>query len=801
MKITCIDPIQSELIAFSESCPLTIASGCSVKKFKQTLLHLLYHNLDNFKKSVVVCNQDQIEDLIKWLGKEKLSKYVLYIENNHHFNEKEQARLRIWAKKQKNVRPKSQFESLRTSLQLKEVQIKECVKHLQEKIFGDRNWLDLLDLSGYNELVHSAQMSHEPAPDNFEFTEDEYWLIKGRIKQLKNGYEKEFTDLFSQFQFNPSTFQGEEKIIQVIAQLNDFSSKTNENWHSLQGYVEKFRQKQFNQWNKKYLSLEQSLHELNLLDSEYKNISEHNYGSRDAGLSIPFYSTNKKSKDLDRVKSQLIDGFSMLLDECISCGLISRSNDYPELTLNTPIDQISSYLSSIRKELSGFKNLINQEISKASNRLNKYNSTDKQLVEIEDHIETLIMEINESKIFRASIEENALSSVKKLGFLIQLHKQVSGARDLLIKKVQFGHWIQRLANMPEKVKLIFRMLGPIPSNQWLETFDTWYFKKAALNKLELSFLNLQKYSQEYHEILLKFRNSILNKFEESWLRKRTLAVERLARKDKKLYIQFFKKNTLPQISWDQILSGHFNFITDIYPIVVINQQVLNDFKVPGENLWDTGIQFPEEIIQEDGLTWLTQSCNHTVSFVLKSAEGETELQIEGKDLENDVPVIPLLPELVEFDKDKLSNSSNRLLFAKIIAKHIVQLTQSCQIFQLRDQIIVSFLSKSKNKMFLKYLDGQGIKELNPNESIELTIQDSLIDVDRQLLVFTQFNLIDYKSFESFEWQTVILNYLKEYGATIHNLKSENDLFEWGKHIRKICDTIAKPKDSSLITSE
>ena len=303
-------------------------------------------------------------------------------------------------------------------------------------------------------------------------------------------------------------------------------------------------------------------------------------------------------------------------------------------------------------------------------------------------------------------------------------------------------------------KLISK-LKKIPQNQWNHQFENWYnekIKTTIISDLTIDKQNIEEIRSINKELAVNQVPALLNKLQLT----RIDASEQLKTSSKDLYNSLFKKKSLNNTSWSDVVFKARPFLHDFFPIHT-NTDLNNN------SVYDITISFSRRSSSEKAATSV-----HYISPILPE---DIEEMSESNDLFlylNDYKYKSPLIELPNSEKLKAS---------KKLAKFILSLNQQVKIYQLKTGNIISLLPTSDDSVFEKKMDQYGIKSIETTGALYDKLTESILFTNRQPYLLIKDELINPELYQHLSWQADILETFKTAGYKILSLNTYKQLID------------------------
>ena len=390
----------------------------------QTIIITLAKNIINSKSSIVVVRSDLHKSMLKeqiyFLGMKDL---MIDCNPNALFTDEHLSYIRSHSLVDGQVGFKNINDVSNYYFDKQNKKIIDGLKSFQKKIFGDKNWKQLLHMYLSLEYDDRIYLLHaELNKVDFHFNEDEFNEIYHSLSEVLYLYEREFeiTDKNSENLGLNQALLSEEKLQDLTYELFTFkelAQNIRDRYYSCLYEVEQSKRSET-------LALIRSFEDdLDLLGYRLDSFNSR-YGQQEVKRSIfSAFSSTDKSFDLEKIE--------LLEDARRIAVLLSEYKIFDVGFTAIQISDLPVFISQCQDNVSIFKSKIDQKLSLFIKSYNKLNATDEKLEILESDFKILIDDINRSGIFRKPFELNTLSFRKQVDCISQLVYDI----DIMLLKV------------------------------------------------------------------------------------------------------------------------------------------------------------------------------------------------------------------------------------------------------------------------------------------------------------------------------------------------------------------------------
>ncbi len=771
-----LDKYQKEALDTIANAKVSIITG-KKSSGKSFLLRFMLNNRWSQGKSTLVIVPDlaQANNFQKHLGEFHLNKYSAILDKPKHLSQSNLIKIRALNKEDHiNISKKDLQYS---DLNLNEItsKLEYYYNTLNDKILFNKNFNQLIQINAFDvNSFKNIYFNQIFETDGFEFIESEYALLQNNIKkafELQIKGENKIDNFFLEKAYiektpdkiwgKISTWLKESRtnilnVIQTIASLLQEQSITqfNNEWSQISEIIDRIE----------YLLFEIDTFKIRFSDFDFERS---NFLGLDKSLkeAKEKYSLTKQKITLD-YKSILNDlyRFSSIKDGYLKFNL-------EEDNLNT----IQETLQKIIHDLPKIEKLINDAIRKELKSINFRNTKNEFLLNLQKDIEKLFLDLNNGYAVK-KWEDNAFSIHKQLLYLEQILEDlniIEGQKNNFFKNY---NWNSFFHNLDSKSAYIIRKLNIYRPKNWVLFFKNYYIQNLILK-------NKRHFNIDASVLLNKLveANSKREKLNELksikiWQNKRKLYVNKVKNEDEQLFKTIFNQ-TNAEINLES--KSEFELLSSFFPVIIVPEEVFNE--IEDKSLFDVDMIIYEnaESFKHDLNLSIVQKDKTQLVYTLDEEEQLNE--IKKSLLNNDIKENIIAFELKGFHQQGMinlldMNYSERLYAARNLAHLLQSSNKNIKIFQMKNTIIFSALDEILNKVLLKLLDKNGIKEMRIIDTPFHLLVDNLLEINKKQILLTQNHLINHKTFDNILWQMAALEKIAKGGVKIVNFNT-SDLLE------------------------
>lgn len=212
------------------------------------------------------------------------------------------------------------------------------------------------------------------------------------------------------------------------------------------------------------------------------------------------------------------------------------------------------------------------------------------VTELEQGLDTLLYDLNESGLFEQPFVHQALTLPKRLKFLEEVMESFDNIRLYLKDYDDFYEWQRHWLQLPENGRKLVRALVKVKPQDWPAALDSWYFNNCLAMRFTPEMPGAEEDIAELAETLAALQPLILAGIPALWEERRFEAAKEIRRSGRKTALAL-SGGADEGLSLASIFKETGRSITDIFPVI---------FSVPAaaRELFDVGTGFDYVIVDE-----------------------------------------------------------------------------------------------------------------------------------------------------------------------------------------------------------
>lgn len=507
--------------------------------------------------------------LMEALQAQNLSDFGL--EHGHHLSDdffKQLEQLEQY-KKDKRAFNAQQFDSNFAYLLRMHLQLRKKYLALRAPVFADLNWPDLVGLS----LKRQAEFGNETlnlvlSQDGFSFTLEEYSSVLEALQQGQTLYEgvsrqdHPLKALHAQI-FLQKNLQEAQSF--VTLKLTAYQQRINSlilKFQQIRSIYSQLLREHLEQKIKSFLNKQDQI--MDLIEEKVKKYGQKYLEAKTGKIKwFPNLSSQGKSQIQDY--RQIKAAYESLQKDFEQTQWFAFK--WPNSTKLTTLNTIKKTLESFESSLKLWQADLWRFIQEEELRLNaKFVlpelAQEKRIMALEEEMEELIEDLNETQLLDAKVEHNMLTLVKRTQYLHQIQQQLEDLSTHLDDFPAFYKWQGFWLNQHKLEQELMRKLIEAKARHWGISFENWYWRQVLYRSRQKDLPNDGSYNlPAYYECWKQYTKMLPDYIVK--LKANDNSREMAIRHFKKL-----KKQPQPvaQERWQDLV-----WINRLYPILILNK--------------------------------------------------------------------------------------------------------------------------------------------------------------------------------------------------------------------------------------
>lgn len=444
--------------------------------------------------------------------------------------------------------------------------------------------------------------------------------------------------------------------------------------------------------------------------------------------------------------SRLMHEFHNLFSELSSLDIVPRQH-FREITADMPVS-VENALAAISERYQQ----IPAQVSVRLKSVNRHNTQDPVLEDLESDLLALVQRINDTQLFEKAFEVNTLSFKKQTDVVISIVKKLENALLELQKELPYYHWLEFLqASEPKAVAVLTSLLSFDPA-EWSGLFESWYACEWLARNIDIrhaglgSLVSMQTYASLYHDYCICNCNQAVAKAAGN-----IEAFMKAAKKDApEVHEVIFKNNKLSRpVRWKSWIESCGASMADVFPVLIIDND--EDLQWPGPSAYRHLVFYRHH----DPNVELMQLFSTVYSWFSVNEKGMDFYLTH------------------QFNYSVVSSGevgrSQKLILARTQAEALFDLGRKPEIFGMKQGSMISFASDFINEWLEEHLYDAGIKRLTDAEEGIHMLTAALLERSDNIFLITEDNIINPEDTNTLVWQHHLLDCIKSMGCMHINI--------------------------------
>ena len=724
------------------------------------------------KSSIIVTsNLNQAKLLQRHLGEFNLKKYSLIIDNQDQLSNSTISKLRSLYKEDKIEISKKDLKYTKLLFDKTNNKIKNHFGILNNKLLFDKSLSDLIIMSAFEKSsfknIHFNQVFES---QKFNFSEEEYTTIQKNIRlafELQtNGenktdtyfLEKSYIDKNPEITWEKISNWIEDSRINILNVIQSISS-------FLQGQSSK-------QFSFEWVKISEIIAQINntILEIDGFRINFKDYDPNQSN----FLGLDKNLKEIKEkyqlAQQKIAIEYNLIIEKLNKFKEIKDSYILPNVDEKN-IEKIYSSLEEINKDIWKFETIISGSIRKELKSMNFRNIQNESLDTLQKELKSLFKELNQGYSLN-KWEDNAFSINKQLIYLENILEDLNRIEGQKINFYNNFEWNKFLYNIDEKSLYLVKKLNIYRPKNWIIFFKNWFIQNLILKNKHYINNDITNQLSTLTSVNKKTIDLSRIKSIKIWQNKRDIFINKYKDTNDIIYQLFNKTNV--ELEWSDLISNSDNILPSFLPIIIIPADIMANIKEEISNNYDLIIYENVDEYKDEFINTIPSNSKTKLIIALDELDNKNDINraIITKYQNNQIESFELqgfhqqgMIELLDM------NYTERLYAARNLAHLMQSANENIKIFQLKNTVIFSALEEILNKVLVKLLAKQGIKEMRIIDTPFHLLVDNILEVNSKQILLTQNNLLNYKKHENIMWQIHSIEKIKKGGIKIINFNT------------------------------
>lgn len=469
-------------------------------------------------------------------------------------------------------------------------------REIHKAVFHGNSWTESVgvflqnDRQAGKELLASQLNSTE-----FEFSPEEYPRLQQEIQTSQMAFQQVQTLQHPLNQLHPRVFTQMKQedaftfVKDKTEQLLDKTTRLHQRFiHKSQLYNDRL----FRYYESQYQKLFQQKNKLLEVIAENRLQFEEDYFTASAATLRLKGIFSSRSKEIMAAKENTIEQFERI-------QLVHNQHElfefnFPSEKESRDIRKIKQSLEAFAEALENWRQQIPTRVQEEMNRLNHKTVAPQlgfkdQIEELEQSLERLVEQINETEILKNPLKNQMLTIPKRLRHLEAITDRIENIQFNLRDFQAFYSWQRHWLSISATGQKVVKALIKVKATQWEAAFNSWYVNNALLRAYSPLLPGETMDYAEVSQLLAEGPNRLVPRIKTYWQHHKAEQLKALKRKDKRLFYQLFSKKNLElslEQDWKQWFQDSIAALTDVIPVLFTSVEVITHNLQPEKPIFD-----------------------------------------------------------------------------------------------------------------------------------------------------------------------------------------------------------------------
>ncbi len=766
-----IDTYQESALQVIENNDVSFISG-QKSAGKSFLIRYIARKLwEESKNCIIIVPDFETGELMhKHLAAFGIQKYSLFLNENQESLKSNASAINNLIKEEKIQISKKDIDKQILLFQNSKSRIESYYKALNQTLVQGRSLNELLTISAFDSSsytnIHFNQILNT---DKFDFSETEFSEISSKIK----------------IAFELSV-KGENKTDSYFSKKSYIDANHEKSWALIMQWLENSRIKVLKSIEWLSIFLNEQIN--SIFSNELKSLQEiitlaENCLFECRSFSIQFQDFQPKSQGifgLDKISKEKQDKYQLEKQKIvyeykkILTTLGTKEHFKNEIVFPDPewdqIDIIITALEKIIENQESYETVLYNSIKKDLKSANFRNIRNEYTENLQNELKSMFSYLNDGYSVK-KWEDTAFSFNKQLNYLesiLEDFNEFEAQKTDFFKNYQ---WNTFLHGIDEKSAYLIKKFIIYRPKNWLIFLRNWYiqnliskFRKNLNFNVDLHLNEIKLHKQNKEEF-------VYLKYAKIWQNKREIYFN----KTEDVKSEPIRKIILDkQLSLDEIGKRIKPLVSEIAPVMIITADTFQKIK---ENISET---FDFMIFSncdefKDKLTYLIpEKYSGKLAFFAENENLSEQIKdiLWKKNIQSHIGH----HELKGYHQQGMilltdMNTTERLYAARNLSFLLQSTVPDLKIYQTKNKILFSAFDEVLNKVLIKLLDNQGIKEMKIIDTPFHLLVDCILEVNTKQVLIIQNNLLNFRKTDNIFWQFFVMDKIRKSGIKIINFNS------------------------------
>lgn len=508
---------------------------------------------------------------------------------------------------------------------------------LSRPIFGTDTWEEVVGkFLEVNRQTGKELLANHLNSADFEFKKEEYDSLIAAIEQAQTLYSKAKTLRHPLTVLHNSVFEGKVEVRKqwVKEKLNTYLDQITHLQHGHIVEIERFTEKLTNFYEAHFRELSGHLQNLKEGISDYIFQYGEEFETASSSwlvISSPF---SDKSSGILRAKERLLEEYDALEKAFLSREYRYFDHIFLKLSDAKNITRLKHNLENFEISLQGWRlrlaPTVQEQVQRLSAKTAQYfeNQSVEDIENLEKDLDTLLENINTSKILEQPLTHKMLTLTKRLQFIESTAQFLDETNQNLRDFDEFFDWQKSWLALSEKGKRLVTALVKVKPKDWQTAFESWYFYHVLTANYDVDIPENNERFDKVAHLTEKLRLVMTSQIASHWNTRKATAIKAVKTLDRDIWNIFFSSKG-QQLAKDkplsELLKNGLKTLTEMYPVLLMTPSVANTLLGKHDRVFNLMLFENSQNLQVIDTQQLVQHTDRAVMLAERSAiDGLTE---------------------------------------------------------------------------------------------------------------------------------------------------------------------------------
>lgn len=265
--------------------------------------------------------------------------------------------------------------------------------------------------------------------------------------------------------------------------------------------------------------------------------------------------------------------------------------------------RVPSEVGRFEEALQQWRISLREQVQEEGSRLSRKSANprvgfEQQIIEMEESLDRLLDDINDSGLYHLPLHNKALTIPKRQRYLEEVAVQLEETQRSLQDLDNFYRWQRNWLQLDERSRRLVKALLKTPSALWEPALHTWFLDNLLLTNYESALPAERKDIDELSSHYAPLASGLAAQALSHWARQRAAALSAIRKKSPKVWAWLQEKGPVGPLDFGAHFQLLWPLISNTYPILLMTAQ-------QARSLFGTGPSFDLVIAEEshtlDGL--------------------------------------------------------------------------------------------------------------------------------------------------------------------------------------------------------